>query len=101
MEVVDEVRVVGDVKCYHCGHVSGQIEGTRGKRLVLHAFKPRPGFRGKAPKRGAQIRCERCGGPVFLEDLQPIVPGVEPIPLPTRRASSSRGRGGSSKNKAA
>lgn len=67
------MKVVGEVKCYHCGHVSGEIEGTRtDRRLVLHAFKPRPGFKGRPPGPGDRIRCERCGGPVFIEDLKPI-----------------------------
>lgn len=79
------MRVVGDVKCYHCGHVSGQIEGTRGERLVLHAFKPRPGYKGRVPKPGDQIRCDRCRGPVYLEDMQPVIAGVGPIPMPAPR----------------
>ncbi len=66
------MRVVGDVKCYHCGHVSGQIEGTRTDRLVLHSFIPREGYKGSPPGPGDRIRCERCQGPIFLEDLQPV-----------------------------
>lgn len=85
------MQVIGDVKCYHCGHVSGQIEGTRTDRLVLHTFTPRPGFRGQAPKPGERIRCERCGGPVFLEDLQPVL-RTEPIAMPTRRKSAKSSR---------
>ena len=84
--------VIGDVKCYHCGHVSGQIEGTRTDKLVLHTFKPRPGYRGALPGPGQRIRCERCGGPVFLEELRPQMPSAEPLPLPTARASRKRSR---------
>jgi hypothetical protein len=68
----EAIKVVGEVKCYHCGHVSGEIEGTRTDRLVLHAFKPRPGYRGTPPGPGDRIRCERCAGPVFVEDLRPL-----------------------------
>lgn len=77
--------VVGDVKCYHCGHISGQVEGTRTDRLVLRAFKPRPGYQGPVPGPGQRIRCERCSGPVFLEDLQPIPPQFEPASLAAQR----------------
>jgi hypothetical protein len=84
------VRVIGDVKCYHCGHVSGQVEGTRTDRLVLHAFRPRQGYQGPVPEPGQRIRCERCQGPVFLEDLQPAPPAPEPIKLPTSRKKSRR-----------
>ena len=91
------MEVVGDVKCYHCGHVSGQIQGTRGDRLVLRAFKPRPGYQGPVPGPGKQIRCERCGGPVFLDDMQPVPPSVEPVPLPASRTSKKQGRSSSPK----
>lgn len=91
------MRVVGDVKCYHCGHVSGQIEGTRTDRLVLHKFKPSAGFQGPEPRPGESLRCNRCGGPVFLEDLQPALPSVEPVPLAAMRAAKKRGRSSGSK----
>jgi hypothetical protein len=86
------MKMVGDVKCYHCGHVSGEVEGTRTDRLVFHTFKPRPGYRGTVPGPGARIRCERCQGPVFLEDLRPAPPRPQPIAVPTarKRAKSSR-----------
>jgi len=73
------MKVTGEVKCYHCGHVSGEIEGTRTDRLVLHAFNPRPGYQGTPPGPGNRIRCERCQGPVFIEDLRPIP--MYPIPM--------------------
>ncbi len=65
------MEIVGDVKCYHCGHVSGQVEGTRTDRLVIRTFTPREGYTGTPPKRGQRIHCERCEGPVYLEDLRP------------------------------
>ncbi len=86
------MQVIGDVKCYHCGHVSGQIEGTRTDRLVLHSFKPRPGYQGPVPHPGQQIRCERCQGPVFVEDFVPVPPSAEPVLLPTPRKRSRSSR---------
>ena len=84
------MHVVGDVKCYHCGHVSGEVEGTRTDRLVLHTFKPRPGYKGVPPKPGQRIRCERCSGPVFVEDLRPLQ--AFPTPLFAPKPKSKRGR---------
>ena len=86
------MRVVGEVKCYHCGHVSGEIEGTRTDRLVLHAFRPRPGYKGEVPRPGQRIRCERCQGPVYVEDLRPVPLYPEPIfsPAPAKKGKSSR-----------
>ena len=73
--------------------VSGQIEGVRTDKLVLKAFKPRQGYQGDPPGPGQRIRCERCGGPVFLEELRPVLPGVEPVPLRARRPARKRRRG--------
>lgn len=94
------MQVIGDVKCYHCGHVSGQVEGTRGKRFVLHAFRPRPGYVGEPPAMGDRIRCERCSGPVYLEDLRPFVPEAMPM-LASKPAPSAQRRSRASKRKAA
>lgn len=90
------MRVVGDVKCYHCGHVSGQVEGTRTDRLVLHSFNPRPGYQGPVPRRGERVRCERCRGPVYLEDLRPAP--AQPLAVPLTDVKKQRG---SSRTKAA
>ncbi|OGO51252.1 MAG: hypothetical protein A2148_09420 [Chloroflexi bacterium RBG_16_68_14] len=84
--------MVGDIKCYHCGHISGQVEGTRADRLVIHTFKPRPGYQGPLPQKGQRLRCERCQGPVYLEDLRPVPDELPSVLLPTsgKRSRSSR-----------
>lgn len=87
--------VIADVKCYYCGHISGQVEGYRTERLILHAFKPRPEYQGTPPQPGESIRCERCNGPVYLEDLRPVLAEIQSItekqPAPKRtRASTPR-----------
>jgi hypothetical protein len=75
--------VTADVKCYHCGHVSGQITGPKGGPLRITRFAPRPGFKGQLPGPGSRLRCERCKGPVFLEDVSPM--GLDLVPA-NRRA---------------
>ena len=67
------MQVTADVKCYYCGHVSGRLEGDRGAPLAAAIFRPRPGYQGPAPRPGA-IRCERCQGPVYLEDVRLLAP---------------------------
>jgi hypothetical protein len=90
------MQVVGDVKCYHCGHISGQVEGERTTRLVLQKFTPRQGYKGDLPSPGQALRCERCSGPVFLEDLR-----AAPAALLSMVPPASRKRSKSSRNKAA
>ncbi len=82
------MRLVGDVKCYHCGHVSGQIEATREEGLEVQSFKPRDGYKGKKPAAGEKLRCERCTGPVFLEDLREAP--LEPLAIDLAAARKLR-----------
>jgi hypothetical protein len=65
-------RLIADVKCYFCGHISGQIIAPRKKPIRIENFVPRPGFTGAPLRPGDRLRCERCGGPVFLEDAEPL-----------------------------
>lgn len=65
-------RIVADVKCYYCGHVSGQLIRRRGESPKGGRFVPRPGYRGPEVRPGMRLRCERCRGPVFLEDVTPL-----------------------------
>ncbi len=90
------MQVVGDVKCYHCGHISGQVLGTRTDRLVLEKFMPRPGYQGQPYRPGQRLQCERCQGPVFLEDLRSAPPLAFSVLEP-----ATRKRGRSSREKAA
>lgn len=61
----------GDVKCLHCGFVSGEWVGAKGAPIHMG------GLRGAGP--GAvgdpevAVRCFRCDGPVFLEGAGPVV----------------------------
>jgi hypothetical protein len=66
------VKLVSDVKCYHCGHISGQIIRPRNVPLRVNHFVPRTGYTGPALAPGMKLRCERCGGPVFLEDTAQV-----------------------------
>jgi len=63
--------MIHDVKCYYCGHISGQVVRRRGQPLRVSDFIPRPGYTGAELEPGDRLRCERCRGPVFLEDVGP------------------------------
>jgi hypothetical protein len=65
-------RTAADVKCYFCGHISGQIIARRDRPLKVSDFVPRPGYTGPELRPGMRLRCERCSGPVFLEDAGPV-----------------------------
>lgn len=58
--------VIGDVKCLHCGFISGRWVGPKGAPLTAAGLKA--AFAGSAAGQDAAIRCGRCDGPVFLDD---------------------------------
>lgn len=59
-----------DVKCYYCGNVSGQVEGDPEKPNGRWSYYPDPTTRLTAPRH--PIRCSRCGGPVFLDEIETV-----------------------------
>jgi hypothetical protein len=66
------MHIRADLKCYYCGHVTGQVEGDTTEPVRTRAFYPRPGYAGTLPKPGERIRCSRCGGPVYMDDVEII-----------------------------
>lgn len=66
------MMVRGDVKCYYCGFVSGQMLGdpdTIGRPLK---FRPVDVNSKMLPGKGQPLRCLRCGGPVFLDEVEQL-----------------------------
>jgi hypothetical protein len=68
---VSNLDLIADVKCFYCGHISGQVVRRRGQPLRVSDFIPRQGYTGVELQPGNRLRCERCCGPVFLEDVGP------------------------------
>ena len=68
---------VADLKCYLCGSVSGSIESERA--LTRAAAMTQPVFYRQAGQEQpvqvinwARLRCDRCGGPLFLDETDVI-----------------------------
>lgn len=62
--------VTGDVKCLHCGFVSGSWVGKSGAPLTVAGLKGAP--TGPADPEEL-VRCGRCDGPVFLDDVDLVI----------------------------
>ncbi len=63
--------VKGDVKCLHCGYISGQWVGPSGAPLTVAGFTSE-----RHPPSGdpvAPVRCARCEGPVLLDDAALVI----------------------------
>ena len=69
------MKTVADVKCYHCGHVSGEATLAQGSRTVVTAFRPTSGSCARsAATSSGHLRCCRCGGPVYLDEARVVRP---------------------------
>jgi len=57
--------VKGDIKCLHCGHISGEWVGASGAPLTSEGLRShdKPADPGPA----VPLRCVRCEGPVLLD----------------------------------
>ncbi len=75
------MKVVADVKCYHCGHLSGEVIGRRDQPIKDWLFEPRAGEPRVA---GPRLRCVRCEGPTYLEDVRAFV-ADDPVRAVRRR----------------
>jgi len=63
--------IEADVKCYHCGHVSGQVVGEADKPFQPELFHPFSAADASALRQAKdRLRCYRCGGPIFLDDIR-------------------------------
>jgi hypothetical protein len=70
--------VVADLKCYLCGTVSGSIEREQTQSLLRGAGGPvvlrRPGQPEPISLQDwRRLRCDRCGGPLFLDETDVVV----------------------------
>ena len=74
---------VADLKCYMCGSVSGSIESEQSFTSTAGSVRPVL-FRKSASDQPIQIinwqrlRCDRCGGPLFLDETDVITRRYDP-----------------------
>jgi hypothetical protein len=65
---------VADLKCYMCGSVAGSVESEQSLTAASPSARPvivRRAGRGDEPAPVANwrhLRCDRCGGPLFLDE---------------------------------
>ena len=67
-------KVRGELHCYNCGYVAAKFEGERSDgNLLARLITPSNGP-GVRLRRGAPPRCGRCGGRLFIEDVEVVRP---------------------------
>jgi hypothetical protein len=80
---------VGDVKCYYCGFISGELVEANRQNLKNGTFRPAAGVDVAAVMSG-RLRCARCGGPVFIDDVRLEKPRPAPITFERERPGRPR-----------
>ena len=78
------MRLQAEVHCYHCGHVSGTWEWPAGK-ADFGRFTEEGSARRQTRGVLRTLRCLRCQGPVFLEEVSPVVARPVFVLAPPRR----------------
>ena len=78
------MRLQAEVHCYHCGHVSGTWEWLA-SQPELGQFTEADGARRQTRGLLRALRCLRCRGPVFLEEIAPMVVPPVLVLAPVRR----------------
>jgi hypothetical protein len=63
--------VTGDIKCLHCGFLSGRWVGSKGAPLTASGLRSKDG--GTHVDLSALLHCGRCEGPVYLEDVNAVI----------------------------
>lgn len=81
---------VADVKCYHCSTVLGRLRTEHVDKRSPAFFQP-AGQRSERPiQRWQALRCERCGGPVFLDEPEIVRHRIERFDLEEDRPRRGR-----------
>lgn len=62
--------VEADLKCYNCGRVSGQLVGALNSASEERTFRPIDGSAERLVHPGQKVRCLRCGGPTFVDEIR-------------------------------
>jgi hypothetical protein len=72
-----ETCVEADIKCYLCGTLAGVIEADRERDPLRVVFRQPGETVGRAIREVKHIRCPRCGGATFLDEVTVVTRRVE------------------------
>ena len=84
------MKIRADVTCYHCGYISAELEGEREATPDPSMLKPASVAYLVMPRPGQTLRCVRCGGPCYLDDVTQVK--EEPASMEEHRTRKRRRR---------
>ena len=59
-----------EVKCFHCGHISGAIQKAQGEAGAPTMFQSSDGGQPIVVKSLTELRCARCHGSVYTDEFE-------------------------------
>ena len=88
------VRVVAEVKCHLCGRLAGSLESQRSPAVGGVLFRPRANGEAVRVSNWAKLRCDACGGTLYLDQVETVRERPEPSREQLWGADSRRRRAG-------
>jgi hypothetical protein len=79
MQPTIRTYVLADLKCYMCGATAGQIERERGSTTPRVALERGGNVGMIAAWQTSRLRCLRCGGSVYVDQVEIVERRVEPV----------------------
>ena len=86
------IKLRADLKCYLCGRYAGELEGTSGRWPSFQRFRPAPGMESLVGLAMKDARCPRCGGTLFVDEVERIYQISERPLKPEKRGRKPRRR---------
>jgi hypothetical protein len=77
MSVVSE-RVVAELKCHLCGRLAGSLESEQSPALNGVVFRPRADGHPIRLLTWSRLRCDDCGGTLYLDHVETVRERAEP-----------------------
>lgn len=85
-------RLRATATCGHCAREAGELQWDAAAPARPAVFHPATGGPARLVYLGARLRCAHCGGPVFVEEAEPVVvrPPIAPASRCGRPARAAR-----------
>jgi hypothetical protein len=68
----DMIKLRAELKCYLCGRVAGELEGHAERTPCFSDYTPAPDLAACSDDRSRPSRCPRCGGGLFVDEVEQI-----------------------------